>query len=202
MWTRTISLALPALVFSTLTHGDAFVFNDRTESVSVAINRMPITGNGGRVSNFVRLGEFISFDLTVPGSSQVAAASAFTNLLEPAGADDPVGTVSDRFVFVQDQVSSTTYHVAFSSDDPNLAAIPAGATDATTIPAQGLPPNPYFENGLVQKVYTTFTTAGLTLDTFFIASDVPGPIAGAGLPGLILAGGGLLAWWRRRQKIA
>ena len=64
--------------------------------------------------------------------------------------------------------------------------------------------NAFFQNlsgGVLHLTYTTVRGEGAGLSHYdtFAAAAVPGPIVGAGLPGLVMALGGLIAWRRRRM---
>lgn len=153
-----------------------------------------------------------------------SAANQFTFSYQPNSASDPnpvfvmtTGTAQVISVFGQPSASFTdvrgsgaffgpTSFPGFASA-PTPAAINFSLTDSflgLSFMDEG---NTFYGfarfAGAAFDLFAFETTPGVAINAnAVVAAAVPGPVVGAGLPGVVMALGGLIAWRRRRTQVA
>ena len=118
------------------------------------------------------------------------------------GVNIPQGSLAPYFLYNANLSNGLLTVCSPSQASPNSCIISPGHNefDIQILNVKSTPTFNFLNYATSSVTTKIFASGGGVFGSGGSVSVVPGPIAGAGLPGLILASGGLLGWWRRKQK--
>jgi hypothetical protein len=160
------------------------------------------------------------------GSGTLDGTSFTNSLVEVSFTGDTSTIINDSSGFYSNRtgigsvrvagVGTDTFLNAFAFSNQNLAIAGIASSNGSILDTVASPFNTYALGPIGPTSGGVFFRSDLTyatlLGSFHLSSfgetttfttesvPVPLPVLGGGLPGLILGGGGLLGWWRRKRK--